>query len=104
MRTIQFGSIYHMPCWSIAMRCPTGACACASRPAGESFRAWAVRVTSNYAMPDYFKGADEYEMAVAYRDEWHDFYEVIFSPRDLRIKYLFVLQSDELRSSLTPRA
>ena len=60
----------------------------------------AVRVTSNYAIPDYFKAADEYEMTVAYRDEWHDFYEVIFSPRDLRIKYLFVLQSDELTFKL----
>ena len=28
------------------------------------------------------------------------FYEVIFSPRDLRIKYLFVLQSDELTFKL----
>lgn len=100
MRTIQFGSIYHMPWLEYRHALPDGRVCLRLKTGRGEFSRVAVRVTSNYAMPDYFKGADEYEMAVAYRDEWHDFYEVIFSPRDLRIKYLFVLQSDELTFKL----
>ena len=100
MRTIQFGSIYHMPWLEYRHALPDGRVCLRLKTGRGEFSRVAVRVTSNYAMPDYFKGADEYEMAVAYRDEWHDFYEVIFFPRDLRIKYLFVLQSDELTFKL----
>ena len=100
MRTIQFGTIYHMPWLEYRHALPDGRVCLRLKTGRGEFSRVAVRVTSNYAMPDYFKGADEYEMAVAYRDEWHDFYEVIFSPRDLRIKYLFVLQSDELTFKL----
>ena len=96
MRSIQFGSIYHMPWLEYRHALPDGRVCLRLQTGRGDFTRAAVRVTSNYAIPDYFKTADEYEMAVAYRDQWHDFYEVIFTPRDLRIKYLFVLQSEEL--------
>ena len=100
MRTIQFGSIYHMPWLEYRHALPDGRVCLRLQTGRGEFSRVAARVTSNYAAPDYFKAADEYEMTVAYRDEWHDFYEVIFSPRDLRIKDLFVLQSDELTFKL----
>ena len=100
MRTIQFGSIYHMPWLEYRHALPDGRVCLRLKTGRNDFSRVAARVTSNYAIPTFFQNADEYEMAVAYRDEWHDFYEVVFEPRDRRVKYLFVLQSDELTFKL----
>lgn len=100
MRTIQFGSIYHMPWLEYRHTLPDGRVCLRLQTGRGEFTRVAARVTSNYALPDFFKKADEYEMQVAYRDQWHDFYECVFMPRDLRLKYLFVLQSDELTFKL----
>lgn len=96
MRSIQFASIYHMPWLEYRHALPDGRVCLRLQTGKGEFTRVAARVTSNYALPDFFKTADEYEMHVAYRDEWHDFYEAVFMPRDPRMKYLFVLQSDEL--------
>lgn len=100
MRSIQFGSIYHMPWLEYRHALPDGRVCLRLQTGRGEFTRVAARVTSNYAQPDFFKSADEYEMQVAYRDEWHDFYETVFTPRDLRLKYLFVLESDELTFKL----
>ena len=100
MRTIQFGSIYHMPWLEYRHALPDGRVCLRLQTGRGEFTRVTARVTSNYALPDFFKKADEYEMQVAYRDQWHDFYECVFTPRDLRLKYLFVLQSDELTFKL----
>ncbi len=100
MRSIQFGSIYHMPWLEYRHALPDGRVCLRLQTGRGEFTRVAARVTSNYALPDFFKTADEYEMRVAYRDEWHDFYETVFAPRDLRLKYLFVLESDELTFKL----
>ena len=95
MRNIDFGSIYHMPWLEYRHALPDGrVCLRLQTGRGQFSRVFA-RVTSNYALPDFFKTADQYPMELAFQDEWHDFYQVIFAPRDKRLKYLFVLESDE---------
>lgn len=95
MRNINYASIHHMPWLEYRHALPDGrACLRLQTGRGEFTRVCA-RVTSNYAAPHFFEKCDEYEMHVAYRDEWHDFYECVFEPRDRRLKYLFVLESDE---------
>jgi glycosidase len=39
-------------------------------------------------------------MARAFSDEFFDYYEAVFAPRDARVRYLFVLQSEELTLKL----
>ena len=95
MRNINFGSIHHMPWLEYRHALPDGrACLRLQTGRGEFTRVVA-RVTSNYAFPHFFEKCDEFEMHVAYRDEWHDYYECVFEPFDKRLKYLFVLESDE---------
>ncbi len=100
MRNIDFGSIYHMPWLEYRHALPDGRVCLRLQTGRGQFTRIAARVTSNYALPDFFARADEYEMHLAYRDQWHDFYETVFEPRDKRLKYLFVLQSDEMTFKL----
>ena len=95
MRNINYASIYHMPWLEYRHALPDGRVCLRLQTGRDEFTRVRARVTSNYAGPDFFAAADEYEMHVAYRDEWHDWYECAFTPRDRRIKYLFVLESDE---------
>ncbi|MEG2719350.1 MAG: glycoside hydrolase family 13 protein [Clostridia bacterium] len=100
MRNIHFGSVFHMPWLEYRHALPDGRVCLRLQVGRGEFTRVAARITSNYDYPEFFSSAAEYEMSVAYRDEWHDFYEVIFTPKDLRVKYLFVLTSDELTFKL----
>ena len=81
MRNIDFGSIYHMPWLEYRHALPDGrVCLRLQTGRGQFSRVFA-RVTSNYALPDFFKTADQYPMELAFQDEWHDFYQVIFAPK-----------------------
>ncbi len=100
MRTVQFGSIYHMPWLEYRHALPDGRVCLRLQTGRGEFSHVEARVTSNYDERGFFLNAERYEMRVAYRDEWHDFYEAVFQPRDRRIKYLFVLTSDELTFKL----
>ena len=100
MRTIQFASIHHMPWLEYRHATPDGRVCLRLQTARGDFTRVSVRVSSNYAFPDYFKTAREYPMEVAWRDQFHDFYECVFKPADPRLKYLFVLESDELTFKL----
>lgn len=95
MRNINFASIYHMPWLEYRHALPDGRVCLRLQTGQGEFTRVTVKVTSNYAFPHFFSNCDAYEMHVAYRDEWHDFYECIFQPADRRLKYLFVLESDE---------
>lgn len=98
MRNIQFGSIYHMPWLEYRHALPDGRVCLRLQTGRGDFTRVTARVTSNYTGPYYhfFEKADEFEMSLAYHDEWHDWYECVFQPADRRLKYLFVLQSEEL--------
>ncbi|NLO84716.1 MAG: glycoside hydrolase family 13 protein [Clostridiales bacterium] len=100
MRNIHFGAVYHMPWLEYRHAMPDGRVCLRLKTAKGDFSRVIVRVTSNYDYPQFFQIAQDHEMSIAYQDEWHDFYELIFEPRDLRLKYLFVLQSDELTFKL----
>ncbi|MEG2207208.1 MAG: glycoside hydrolase family 13 protein [Clostridia bacterium] len=96
MRNIQLGAVFHMPWLEYRHALPDGRVCLRLKTGRGEFTRVAARVTSNYAFPEFFQNADEYEMQLAFRDEWYDLYEVVFQPKDLRMRYLFVLQSDEL--------
>lgn len=100
MRNINYAAIYHMPLLEYRHALPDGRACLRVRTGRDDFTHVFARVTSNYAGPEFFAKADEYEMERAYRDEWHDYYEVVFTPRDKRLKYLFVLRSDEVTVKL----
>ena len=95
MRNINFASIHHMPWLEYRHALPDGRVCLRLQTGRGEFTRVAARVTSNYSFPHFFEKCDEFDMHVAYRDEWHDFYECIFEPFDKRLKYLFVLHSDE---------
>ncbi|MEG0270603.1 MAG: glycoside hydrolase family 13 protein [Clostridia bacterium] len=100
MRNIHFGSVFHMPWLEYRHALPDGRVCLRLQVGRGEFTRVVARITSNYDYPEFFSSAAEHEMSIAYRDEWHDFYEVIFTPKDLRVKYLFVLTSDELTFKL----
>ena len=95
MRNINFASIHHMPWLEYRHALPDGRVCLRLQTGRDEFTRVTAKVTSNYAFPHFFEKCDEFDMQVAYRDEWHDFYECIFEPFDKRLKYLFVLESDE---------
>lgn len=95
MRTVHFGSIFHMPWLEYRHATPDGKVCLRLRTGKGEFSHVEARVTSNYDLPDFFARAHVYPMSIVAGDEWHDWYEVVFEPHDRRIKYLFVLESDE---------
>ena len=95
MRNINFASIYHMPWLEYRHALPDGRVCLRLQTGRGEFTRVTAKVTSNYSFPHFFEKCDSFDMHVAYRDEWHDFYECIFEPFDKRLKYLFVLESDE---------
>ncbi len=95
MRTIQFAAIHHLPWLEYRHALPDGRVCIRLQTAKGDFDRVSVKAVSTYSYPDYFGRADKYEMTVAFRDQFHDVYECVFTPRDRRFKYLFVLESDE---------
>lgn len=95
MRNINFAAVYHMPWLEYRHALPDGRVCLRLQTGRGEFSRVLVKITSNYAYPEFFQNAAVYELTVAYRDEWHDWYEIVFEPADRRIRYLFVLESDE---------
>ena len=95
MRTVHFGSIHHMPWLEYRYATPEGDVTLRIRTGKDEFSHVEAHVTSNYDGPDFFLKPHIYPMSVVCSDEWHDWYEVTFQPHDPRLKYLFVLESDE---------
>lgn len=95
MRNINFGSVYHMPWLEYRHALPDGKVCLRLQTGRGEFTAATARVTSNYAYPEFFRNAAVYPMTLAYRDEWHDWYEAVFTPDDRRMRYLFVMESDD---------
>ena len=96
MRQITKGAIFHQPWLEYRHALPDGRVCLRLRTGKEEFTEIRVRITSNYTLPDPFGAAVEYVMQLAAQDDWFSYYEVIFRPQDVRIKYLFVLQSEEI--------
>ena len=94
MRSLQLGSIYHQPWLEYRHTLPDGRVCLRLRTAKGDFSHVYVKVTSNYNYPSFFADATHHPMQIAYQDELFSFYEVIITPQDLRMRYLFVLQSD----------
>jgi len=95
MRNIHFDTVYHMPWLEYRHALPDGRVCLRLQTGRDDFSKVTAKVTSNYNYPDYFANAMLVEMKVAYRDEFHDWYECVFTPEDVRVKYLFQLESDE---------
>ena len=95
MRNIHFGSVYHMPWLEYRYALPDGSVCLRLQTGRDEFTKVEARVTSNYDMPEFFLKAHVYPMQPVAQDEWHTWYQVTFMPHDRRLKYLFVLQSDE---------
>ena len=78
MRNVNFGSIYHRPWLEYRHALPDGRVCLRLKTGRDEFTRMLARITGNYEGPHFFEKAYEYEMAVAYRDEWHDYYECVF--------------------------
>lgn len=100
MRQITMSAIYHMPWLEYRHALHDGRVCLRLRTGKGEFTRVSVRVTSNYALPDPFGVATEYNMQIAFQDEWFDYYEVLFTPVDPRLKYLFVLVSEQITFKL----
>lgn len=95
MRQIALGSIFHQPWLEYRHALPDGRVCLRLRTGKGDCSAVLARVTSSYTLPDPFAAADNLPMEVAYQDEFFDYYQVVFTPKDRRIRYLFLLHSDE---------
>ena len=95
MRQITLSAIHHQPWLEYRHTMPDG-CVCLRLRTGRGeFNRALARVTNQYNLPDPFAVAEDYPMAVAFRDEFFDYYEAVFRPKDPRVRYLFILQSEE---------
>ncbi len=94
MKQLSLGSIYHMPWLEYRHATPEGEVVLRLRAGRGEFERVSVRAANPYNHPDPWAGAPEYDMAVAYRDDLFDFYEVRFHWDDPRLKYLFLLYAD----------
>ncbi|MCE5342359.1 MAG: glycoside hydrolase family 13 protein [Eubacteriales bacterium] len=98
MKQLSLGSVYHMPWLEYRHATPEGDVVLRLRTGRGEFERVSARVASPYTFPDPFSGAQDYPMAVAYRDDLFDFYEVRFHWNDPRMKYLFLLYADGERA------
>ena len=53
-----------------------------------------MKTAIHYNLSDPFGAGGLYDMGVAFRNELFDYYEVIFTVRDPRLKYLFLFYAD----------
>ena len=100
MRTIQMGSIFHMPWLEYRHALPDGRVCIRLRTGRDDFEKVTLKVTDNYAYPTFFEHAHCFDMAIAFRDELFDYYEVNFNPHDPRLRYLFCLYSNAITIKL----
>ena len=98
MKQLSLGSIFHMPWLEYRHAAPDGRVVLRLRTGRDEFERVAVQVANPYNFPDPFATGKTYELAVAYRDDLYDFYEVAFMPDDPRFKYLFFLYADSGRA------
>ena len=96
MNTLSLGSIYHMPWLAYRHALPDGRVCIRLRTGRNNFTSVQIKVSSTYDLPDFFAKASIFEMPVCYQDNLFDYYEIIFTPKDVRIRYLFVLRNENL--------
>ena len=94
MKQLSLGSIFHMPWLEYRHATPDGDIVLRLRTGHGEFERVVARTANHYNFPDPFACGQSFEMAVAYRDDLFDYYEVSFPLCDPRFKYLFVLYAD----------
>jgi len=100
MHQLTLSSIHHQPWLEYRHALPDGRVCLRLRTGKGEFTFVHARVMNQYNLPDPFAGAIDHPMPVAFSDQFFDYYETVFRPKDLRIKYLFHLQSEELTLKL----
>ena len=100
MRQITLSAIHHQPWLEYRHALPDGRVCLRLRTGKEDFSAVFVRAANQYNLSNPFALAKTLPMSVAFRDEFFDYYEVVWLPDDPRIRYLFLLQSEELTVKL----
>jgi cyclomaltodextrinase / maltogenic alpha-amylase / neopullulanase len=98
LKQLSLGSIAHMPWLEYRHATPEGDVVLRLRTGRGEFERVAARVANPYNAPDPFACAQDYAMAVAYRDDLFDFFEARFHWNDPRMKYLFILFADGNRA------
>ena len=100
MRQITLSSIHHQPWLEYRHATPDGEVCLRLRTGKGDFTDVQVRTANQYRLFNPFASAVTYAMELAYRDEFFDYYEVVFKPDDPRLRYLFILRSEELTLKL----
>lgn len=100
MRQLTLSAIAHQPWLEYRHAMPDGKVCLRLRTGKGDFTNVLARVTNQYELPDPFRMAENYPMQIAFRDEFFDYYEVTFHPPDPRLKYLFLLTSEEITLKL----
>ena len=95
MRQMTLSAIHHQPWLEYRHAMPDGSICLRLRTGKGEFTGAVARVTNQYHLPDPFAVAENHPMAIAFRDEFFDYYEVVFQPKDPRVRYLFILRSEE---------
>ncbi|MBE0601292.1 MAG: alpha amylase N-terminal ig-like domain-containing protein, partial [Firmicutes bacterium] len=94
MRNLTVSAIYHMPWLEYRHATPDGRIVIRVRTARGDFDRVVLKTANHYNLSDPFGAGSLYEMHVQFRTKMFDYYEVIFSVRDPRLKYLFLLYAD----------
>ncbi len=96
MRQISLPSIFHQPWLEYRHALPDGRVCLRIRTGKGDFDRVEARVTCHYYLPDSYARAVNYRMELAFQDEWYDYFEAVFTPGDIRMKYHFILAAGPL--------
>ncbi len=94
MKQLTLSAIYHMPWLEYRHAMPDGRIVIRLRTARGDFDQVILKTANAYDLSDPFGSGGRYGMAVQFRNELFDYYEAIFTVRDPRLKYLFLLYAD----------
>lgn len=100
MRQANLGAIEHLPWLEYRYAMPDGRVCLRLRTGKDDFDSVSVRICCHYRGINAFETAEEWPMERAFQDELFDYYEVVRLPADPRMKYLFVLTSEEMTIKL----
>ena len=96
MRQVTLSAIHHQPWLEYRHALPDGKACLRLRTGKDDFTHVQVRIANQYHLFDPFAASITLSMALAFQDQFFDYYEVVFTPNDPRLRYLFILQSEEL--------
>ena len=100
MRQLTLSAIHHQPWLEYRHVLPDGRVCLRLRTGKGEFTQITARTANQYHLSNPFSQAVNYAMERAYQDAFFDYYEILFSPSDPRVRYLFLLESEELTLKL----